>query len=110
MEQLVTVLPDAEGVRVIACAGEFDQDTLEPFDRAVDLAVADPAVRTIVMDLSQVTFADSSMLNALIRLRRCDSRLILAGPIPARLARLFELTSADQIFTIVDRVDAARAL
>ncbi|MCX4776164.1 STAS domain-containing protein [Streptomyces sp. NBC_01264] len=110
MEQLVTVLPDVEGVRVIACAGEFDQDTLEPFSRAVDLAVADPTVRTIVVDVSQVTFADSSMLNALMCLRGTGSRLILSGPIPARLARLFELTSAGQIFTIVDSVDAARAL
>ncbi|MFI5761077.1 STAS domain-containing protein [Streptomyces sp. NPDC051563] len=110
MEELVTVLPDVEGVRVIACAGEFDQDTLDPFSRAADLAVADPTVRTIVVDLSRVTFADSSMLNALIRLRRTATPLVLAGPIPARLARLFELTSAGQIFTIVDGLDAARAL
>ncbi|MFF3214470.1 STAS domain-containing protein [Streptomyces sp. NPDC002886] len=64
----------------------------------------------IIVDVSQVAFADSSVLNALIRLRRSDSRLILAGPIPARLARLCELTAADQIFTIADSVDAARAL
>lgn len=30
MEQNVTVGPDIDGIRVITCTGEFDQETLEP--------------------------------------------------------------------------------
>ncbi|MGW6882841.1 STAS domain-containing protein [Streptomyces goshikiensis] len=109
MKQHVTVLPDIDGVRVITCTGEYDQDTLAPFRQAVDQAVADP-VRRIVVDVSGIAFADSSMLNEMVRLLRTGCPLVLAGPLPPQLARLFELTSAHQIFTITDSVDAARAL
>ncbi|MGW7314499.1 STAS domain-containing protein [Streptomyces sp. NPDC054854] len=110
MEQRVTVLPDIDRVRVITCGGEYDQDTLEPLRQATTEALADPSVRAIVLDVSAVAFADSSMLNELVRIRRTGRPLVLAGPLPPQLARLFELTSARQIFTIVDSVDAARAL
>ncbi|MFF1414773.1 STAS domain-containing protein [Streptomyces sp. NPDC058289] len=110
MEQVVTALPDHDGVRVIFCAGEFDQDSLDPFSQAAEEAVADPTVRRIVLDLSQVAFADSSMLNELVRLRRTGHPLVLAGPLAPQLSRLFELTSAHQIFTITDSIDEARAL
>ncbi|MFJ6797197.1 STAS domain-containing protein [Streptomyces sp. NPDC091268] len=105
----MTVAPDVDGVRVISCTGEFDQDSLGPFRQAVADALADP-VRTIVVDVSPITFADSSMLNELIRLRNSGRPLILAGPLNPQMARLFELTSADQIFTVVDGIEAARAL
>ncbi|MFD7027874.1 STAS domain-containing protein [Streptomyces sp. NPDC059917] len=110
MEQHVTVLPDVDDVRVITCIGEFDQDTLEPFRRAVAQATADPAPRMIVLDISQITFADSSMLNEMLRLRHTGRPLVLAGPLPQRLARLFELTAADQVFTITASLEHARAL
>ncbi len=109
MKQLVTVAPDADGVRVITCAGEFDQDTLEPLRKAAGQAADDPAVRLIVLDVSGVTFADSSMLNEIIRLRRTGRPLVLAGPLSHQLDRLFELTQAHQLFTVTDGVEAARA-
>ncbi|MFG2622460.1 STAS domain-containing protein [Streptomyces sp. NPDC048507] len=109
MDQRVTVAADAGGVRVITCAGEFDQDTLDSFRQAAAQAVADAGVARIVVDVSAVAFADSSMLNALVQLRR-SGRLVLAGPLPAQMDRLFELVSAHQIFTIVGSVEAARAL
>ncbi|MFI5762436.1 MULTISPECIES: STAS domain-containing protein [unclassified Streptomyces] len=109
MEQHVKVSPDVDGVRVITCAGEFDQDTLEPLRQAIAGALADP-VDTIVLDVSEVAFADSSMLNEMLRLRRTGRPLVLAGPLNPQMARLFELTSADQIFTIADSVEAALTL
>ncbi|WP_327308433.1 STAS domain-containing protein [Streptomyces sp. NBC_01298] len=109
MDQHVTVSPDVDGVRVITCAGEFDQDTLEPLRQAIADALADP-VRTIVLNVSEITFADSSTLNELIRLRRTGRPMVLAGPLNPQMARLFELTSADQIFTIAESVEAALTL
>ncbi|MFF3215649.1 STAS domain-containing protein [Streptomyces sp. NPDC002886] len=106
----MTGSPDVEGVRVITCAGEFDQDNLEPLRQAWTQAVADPAVLRIVLDVSAVSFADSSMLNEMIRLRRADTDLVLAGPLSPQMERLFELVSAHQIFTIADSVEAARTL
>ncbi|MFD9381080.1 STAS domain-containing protein [Streptomyces sp. NPDC059999] len=110
VEQEVLVLPDeGDGVRVIVCAGEFDQETLEAFRKAGNPAVADPAVRRIVLDVSRLTFADSSMLNGMLRLLR-SGRLVLAGPLPASLERVFELTGAGSLFPIAESVEAARIL
>ncbi|MFE9561976.1 STAS domain-containing protein [Streptomyces sp. NPDC006487] len=105
----MTVSPDIDGARVITCTGEFDQDTLEPLRQAIAGALADP-VRTIVLDVSTITFADSSMLNELIRLWRTGRPMVLAGPLNPQMARLFELTSADQLFVIADSVEAALTL
>ncbi|MEU0718612.1 STAS domain-containing protein [Streptomyces lavendulocolor] len=55
----VAVLPDEDGVRVIVCRGEFDLDTRAPLIAADEAAMADPAVRRIILDMSNVTFADS---------------------------------------------------
>lgn len=72
MGQDVVVLPgEGDGVRVIACSGDFDQPTLEPLRQACVPAVADPAVRRIVLDVSRVTFLDSSMLDVMLYLQRC---------------------------------------
>ncbi|MCY0922107.1 STAS domain-containing protein [Streptomyces sp. H27-G5] len=110
MQQEVLVLPDeGDDVRVIACVGEFDQDTLGPFRQAGNPAVADPAVRRIVLDVSRLTFADSSMLNEMLRLLR-SGRLVLAGPIPPSLQRVFELTGAGSLFPTAVSVEAACTL
>ncbi|WP_405704966.1 STAS domain-containing protein [Streptomyces xanthophaeus] len=109
MEHHVEVRPDEDGVRVIVCVGEFDQDTLEPLRTSGARAAADPAVRRIVLDVSQVAFADSSMLNEMLLLLR-TGRLVLAGPLPPQLSRLLDLTQARDLFPIADSVEAASSL
>ncbi|MFF3013872.1 STAS domain-containing protein [Streptomyces sp. NPDC057939] len=109
-EQQVLVLPDRhDGVRVIVCAGEFDQRTLGPLSTVGAGALAESAVSRIVLDVSRVTFADSSMLNEMFRLRR-GSSLVLVGPLPATLDRVLELTQARELFRIADDIEAARTL
>ncbi|MFD3719815.1 STAS domain-containing protein [Streptomyces sp. NPDC058674] len=103
----VLVLPDEDGTRIIVCRGDFDMDTLTPFTAATQEAVADEAVRRIIIDVAQVTFADSSMLNALLTTHRRGC-LILAGPLQDQLARLLELTGADTVFTVTGSLEAAR--
>ncbi|MEU9033058.1 STAS domain-containing protein [Streptomyces sp. NPDC048383] len=109
MEQLVRVLPDEDDVRVIVCGGEFDQDTLGHLQEAGTAAVDDPGVRRIVLDVTAVTFADSSMLNLMPLLLR-SGRLVLAGPLPDRLGRLLDVTEVRALFTTTDGTEAARAL
>ncbi|WP_150521109.1 STAS domain-containing protein [Streptomyces subrutilus] len=96
-------------MRVIVCVGEFDQDTLGPLREAGAAAVADPSIRRTVLDVSRAAFADSAMLNQMLRLLR-HGRLVLAGPLPGSLARTWEVTEADRLFPTADGVDAARAL
>ncbi|MEU9234050.1 STAS domain-containing protein [Streptomyces subrutilus] len=109
MEPSVVVRPDAERVRVIRCVGDFDQDTLAPLTTAAQEAAEAPELRRIVLDVSAVTFADTSMLNLMLRLLRTE-RLVLAGPLPAPLRRLLELTQVLELFPVADSVTAARAL
>ncbi|MFD9359971.1 STAS domain-containing protein [Streptomyces sp. NPDC060031] len=109
MEQQVQVLPDEDGVRVIVCAGEFDQDTLGPLKTASTKAAYDPGVRRIVLDITAVTFADSVTLSLMLHLLR-TGRLVLAGPVPPRLDRLLDLTETRDLFPTADGIEAARIL
>ncbi|MFD3940765.1 STAS domain-containing protein [Streptomyces sp. NPDC058611] len=109
MEQQVRVLRDEDGVRVIVCTGDFDQDTLGPLDQACTAAVDAPGVRRIVLDVTQVGFADSSMLNLIIRILR-TGRLVMAGPVPPQLGWLLDLTQVRAVLPTADGIEAARAL
>ncbi|MFJ7270419.1 STAS domain-containing protein [Streptomyces sp. NPDC099050] len=107
--QQVLALPDrGDGARVIVCVGEFDQRTLQVVQEAGTAAITDPDIRRIILDVSRVTFADSSMLNEMFRLRR-SRHLVLVGPLPNSLARVLELTQARALFHVTDSIEAALA-
>ncbi|MEU0948154.1 STAS domain-containing protein [Streptomyces canus] len=62
---LSVVRTDADGITVLGLDGEIDHQSVGGLTRA--LARADAAVgRRVVIDLSRVTFMDSSGVNALI--------------------------------------------
>ncbi|MFD6934672.1 STAS domain-containing protein [Streptomyces goshikiensis] len=105
----VLVLPDEGDARVIVCRGEFDLDTLAPLTAATETAVADQHIKRIIIDVAQVSFADSSMLNRLLATHG-SGRLILVGPVQEQLARLLEMTGADTVLTITDGLSTARTL
>ncbi|MFE6906713.1 STAS domain-containing protein [Streptomyces erythrochromogenes] len=100
----VTVGTDAAGVRLILCSGEFDLDTTGLLVKVCgEAAPAEP----LILDVTQVTFADSSFLNALIRVR--NSRpLALRGPLPKQLLRVMEMTGALALFEIRDGTGRTR--
>jgi anti-sigma B factor antagonist len=54
----------------IAVAGEVDLASMPSVDAAVEAAVCAPDVASVVVDLSQVTFLDSSGISGLLRGRR----------------------------------------
>jgi anti-anti-sigma factor len=95
--------PD-EGVRVVALRGELDVATVPTFRDALTPAAEDPTVHTLVVDLVEVTFIDSTglmtLLNTLRRLVRRDARMVIACNNPTVL-RLFEATRTDATFEIV---------
>ncbi|MEU8776857.1 STAS domain-containing protein [Streptomyces sp. NPDC048606] len=94
------------GAYVIHCAGEFDQDTV-PDLTGVVAAVRDRAgAGRLVVDVRDVTFADSAFLNCLLGLRAAGE-LVLVGPLPAQLRRLLEITGALTLFTLAPSVRAA---
>lgn len=70
------------------------------------------AGRTIILDLAQVDFMDSSGLGAMIAVLKslpAGRSLMLRGLTP-NVWRVFQLTRMDQVFTILDRDTAAAAI
>ena len=53
----------------VCLTGTFNYDTCYMFGRAVDVPLKDPEVMKITLDLSQVSYLDSSGLGALLILR-----------------------------------------
>ncbi|MFF4136605.1 STAS domain-containing protein [Streptomyces mirabilis] len=86
---------------VLTLTGELDLYTAETLYNSV-ADVLDHQ-RTVILELTGVTFSDSSGLNTLLRLRRRaqdrHADLVLAAP-PPHLVRLLALTGADSVFTI----------
>lgn len=103
----VEVLPDLDGTRVIVCSGEFDIDTEGSLRRALDTAHGDGMTRTVV-DLAGVSFADSCLLNTLIRAHNRQF-LVLAGPLAQQVIRLLEITGTHTFFNLAADATSARA-
>jgi anti-sigma B factor antagonist len=98
---------------VIAVAGEIDLFTAPEMKAALGEALEAGRTR-IVVDLSETTFLDSTALGVLIgavkRLRSRDGRLTIVNVDP-NIAKTFEITGLDQIFTIrATREEAVAAL
>ena len=96
---------------VVAVRGEIDLFTA-PDLKAMLLAAIDSGKSRIVVDLSDTSFLDSTALGVLIgavkRLRARDGVLTLVNT-DANIAKTFEITGLDQIFTITGSRDEAIA-
>lgn len=96
------------GVILLVLAGEIDLATSGQFRAVVDEAIAQQA--SLVADVEEVTFMDSTMLRELLRAHRdlggAGRHFILAAPQPA-VRRLLELTGTAGLFTLSEtRADA----
>jgi anti-sigma B factor antagonist len=102
-----------EGRHVVAVRGEIDLFTAPELKKTLADAIENGASR-VVVDLSETTFLDSTALGVLIgavkRLRGRDGQLVIVNT-DANIAKTFEITGLDQIFTILGtRDDAVAAL
>lgn len=98
---------------VVAVAGEIDLFTA-PELKATLAEVAESGRSRIVVDLTKTTFLDSTALGVLIgavkRLRSRDGVLTIVN-VDQNIAKTFEITGLDQIFTIrPTRAEAIDAL
>lgn len=96
---------ERRGVRVVAVVGEMDVE----YEPDIELAVeAVPLTLRLVLDVTRLEFADSTMLNILIRThRRRDLRIL--GPIPAQLRTLLQLTGILGHFQVCGSLEEACA-
>jgi anti-sigma B factor antagonist len=101
---------DAER-HIVAVRGEIDLFTAPELKQKLTDAIEGGKTR-IVVDLAQTTFLDSTALGVLIgavkRLRTRDGALVIIN-VDQNIAKTFEITGLDQIFTIVGEREAAIA-
>jgi anti-sigma B factor antagonist len=95
---------------IVSVAGEVDLSTSPPLRDALEQAVAQGP--SVVVDLSEVTFLDSTGLGDLVRAKEAarslggELNLVLTQP---RIRRVLEITGLDSEFVIHDTLAAATA-
>ncbi|MFF9039414.1 STAS domain-containing protein [Streptomyces sp. NPDC014892] len=89
---------------VVTPAGELDHHTADLLREPLESCL-DKGFTRLVVDCSRLEFCDSTGLNVLLGVRlRAESGgggVHLAGMLPA-VARVFEITGADAVFTVHD--------
>ncbi|SFF90928.1 anti-anti-sigma factor [Actinacidiphila alni] len=90
---------------VVTVAGDLDASNLGPLD--AQLKAAADGAPGVILDISAVTFGDSTFLNLLIRTHRTTD-LRIAGLHPP-VDRLFHLVGVDTVLKIFPTVADARS-
>ncbi len=102
---LSTRLVDARAL--VTAIGEVDLETASQLGDGVDAAVRDVCPH-VALDLTGVTFMDSTGLKVLLALQRrgdlADGSLVLVGPRPP-VVKILALTGLDKAFTVVGSLE-----
>jgi len=87
---------------VIALEGELDMATVSTLHAAV-LGALDSDVRSIVLDMRDLAFIDSSGLRTIVglheRARRTGVKVVLRSPSPLATS-IFSITGQDEVLTV----------
>ncbi|MEU8889529.1 STAS domain-containing protein [Streptomyces sp. NPDC048442] len=96
---------------IVTPVGELDHHTAELLREPLERALDEGRTR-LVVDCSLLEFCDSTGLNVLLGARlkaeAAGGAVHLAGMQPV-VARVFEITGAEAVFTVHDSLDAALA-
>ncbi|MCK8678241.1 STAS domain-containing protein [Streptomyces lichenis] len=101
----VTVHDRDDRLVVITAAGALDYGTSGAL--LEQAATATSTHRSLALDLSGITFCDSSGLNALLRLNRhtgADGTALTLVAVPDQLRRLLRITGTDTVLTLRDNL------
>ncbi|MER6498611.1 STAS domain-containing protein [Streptomyces sp. NPDC001455] len=98
-----------EDSEIVTPVGELDHHTADLLREPLESAVEQGRAR-LVIDCSRLEFCDSTGLNVLLGARlkaeAAGGGVHLAGMRPV-VARVFEITGAEAVFTVHDSLDAA---
>ena len=87
----------------ISLAGDLDPATAPQLDAAIQDAMATDGLERLVLDLSQLTFIDSSGLRVFVTARQAltalDLELVLRSP-SATVRRLLDITGLGEILSV----------
>ncbi|MEU0946871.1 STAS domain-containing protein [Streptomyces canus] len=106
----VTQHTTADGVRVLALAGEIDHTTTDIFRQALTADGGSP--RYTVIDFHDVTFMDSSGINVLVAANnaaRTDGGWLRLAHTPTPVLQLLRIVGLDDIIPIYPTLNGALA-
>jgi len=94
----------SEGTCTLILTGEADLDVAPDIIELGTASLLEPTTHLLLIDLTGVTFIDSTAIGALVALRNLatgpDKKLILVGA-PPRVLRILELTGLHDVFNLV---------
>ncbi|WP_413755183.1 STAS domain-containing protein [Streptomyces sp. MMBL 11-3] len=96
--------PPQEGnAYLITPRGEIDNDTAAPLRQELLQALHSPQPSTLV-DLSQITFGDTALLNTILQAHQDHTAhgkpLRFSGPLHRHVARLLHISRADTVLDL----------
>jgi anti-sigma B factor antagonist len=101
--------PLRDDAALVELAGEVDLYTAPELKREL-LHVIESGAKTVIVDLTETTFVDSTTLGVLLgglkRLRAVDGSIILVCS-DRDIRKIFEITLLDRVFPIVETRDDA---
>ncbi|QKW06878.1 STAS domain-containing protein [Streptomyces sp. NA04227] len=107
--RLLVEVRDEGSSAVVTPAGELDHHTADLLREPLEACV-DRGLSRLVVDCSRLEFCDSTGLNVLLGARlKAEAEgggVHLAGMLPV-VARVFEITGAEAVFTLHDTVEEA---
>jgi anti-sigma B factor antagonist len=108
----VGVQSPSASTRIVTPRGEIDAHSAPRLRATIVDELEDPAVSHLVVDLSGVSFLDSSALGVLVgtlkRMREREGRLDVVLP-SSHARRVFEITALDRVLELHETVEAAMA-
>jgi anti-anti-sigma factor len=93
-------------LEVVTLAGELDMAHAPQVAETLD-ALAD-ASRPVIVDLSELTFIDSSGIHAILRPRPQDGVVVLVCP-PGNIQRVLSVTKIDRVLQVYETLGEALA-
>ncbi|WP_244258526.1 STAS domain-containing protein [Streptomyces sp. Tu 2975] len=105
LDQATVVQYEWCGAWVVGARGDFDMHSITPLADALDTAAKEHP--RMVLDASGITFADSTLLNLLIRTHQAAD-LRVAAP-TQQLRRLLRITGVDTVLKVRATVEEAAA-
>jgi anti-anti-sigma factor len=101
------------GTLIVEVVGEVDMATAPELAEALGVEAVHDSVRRVIVDLSSVSFLDSSALNALVHGQRALAEREIAfrvvSPADQAVRRVFEITQLAVPLHVVDSLDDAQA-
>lgn len=94
----------------VKVTGEFDMIIADEFKRTVDSYLDSGLARYLLVDLSQVTFIDSSGLGAILgrykKVQHLKGKMVIAGP-QIQVKKILEVSGINRVIGIFKDRDSA---